>query len=150
MGSEATHRRGAPGRSSALLWGLRILIALGLAIDAYVHIILAPNYELAYPDGMGGGTLFRIQAGVAVLAALFVLVRGSRMSFAIAALVALSAFAAVVLSAYVQLPQVGPIPAMYEPLWFSEKTLSAVAEGIAGVLAVVGFFLAPRRDSALR
>lgn len=150
MASEATHRRGAPGRSSALLWGLRILIALGLAIDAYVHIILAPNYELAYPDGMGGGTLFRIQAGAAVLAALFVLVRGSRLSFAIAALVALSAFAAVVLSAYVQLPQVGPIPAMYEPLWFFEKTLSAVAEGIAGVLAVVGFFLAPRRDPALR
>lgn len=129
---------------------LRVLIAVGLAIDAYVHFILAPNYQLAYPDGMGGGTLFRIQAVVAILAAIYVLVRGSRLSYAVAAVVALSAFAAVVLSAYIQLPQVGPIPAMYEPLWFFEKTLSAVAEGLAGVLAVIGFFLVPRKDHSLR
>ena len=73
-----------------------------------------------------------------------------RRALLIAAVVALSAFAAVVLSVYIQLPQVGPIPAMYEPLWFFEKTVSAVAEGIAGVLAIVGFFLVPRKDAALR
>ena len=27
---------------------------------------------------------------------------------------------------------------MYEPLWFSSKALSAIAEGLAGVLAVIG------------
>ena len=150
MASAATHGRVGHDRSAPVLMGLRVLIALGLAIDAYVHFILAPNYELAYPDGMGGGTLFRIQAVAAIIAGLYVLIRGSRLSYAIAALVALSAFAAVVLSAYIQLPQIGPIPAMYEPLWFFEKTLSAVAEGIAGVLAVIGFFLVPRKDAALR
>lgn len=133
-----------------MLMVLRILIVIGLAVDAYVHFVLAPNYQLAYPDGMGGGTLFRIQAVVAVLAAIYVLVRGSRLSYAVAAVVAFSAFAAVVLSTFIQLPQVGPIPAMYEPLWFFEKSLSAVAEGVAGVLAVVGFFLVPRKDAALR
>lgn len=147
MASEATHGTATRRRSSPGLIVLRVLIAIGLVIDAYVHFVLAPNYQFAYPDGIGGGNLFRIQAAVAILAAIYVLVSGSKLSYAIAAVVALSAFAAVVLSAYVQLPQVGPIPAMYEPLWFFEKTLSAVAEGLAGVLAVVGFFLAPRKGA---
>lgn len=138
-------RRSAGGRNAPVMIALRVLIAAGLAIDAYVHFVLAPQYQMAYPTGMGGGTLFTIQAVVAVVAALYVLIRGSRLSYAIAAVVALSAFAAVVLSAFVQLPQIGPIPAMYEPLWFFEKTLSAVAEGLAGVLAVVGFALVSRR-----
>lgn len=147
MASEATRGTATRRRSSPGLMVLRVLIAIGLVIDAYVHFVLAPNYQFAYPDGIGGGNLFRIQAAVAILAAIYVLVSGSKLSYAIAAVVALSAFAAVVLSAYVQLPQVGPIPAMYEPLWFFEKTLSAVAEGLAGVLAVVGFFLAPRKGA---
>ena len=150
MASAATHGSVAHGRSAPLMMVLRVVIALGLAIDAYVHFVLAPNYQFAYPDGIGGGNLFRIQAVAAILAALYVLVRGSRLSYAIAALVALSAFAAVVLSVYIQLPQIGPIPAMYEPLWFFEKTVSAVAEGVAGVLAIVGFFLVQRKDAALR
>lgn len=150
MASEATHGPVAHRRSVPLLMVLRVLVAVGLAVDAYVHFVLAPNYQFAYPEGIGGGNLFRIQAALAVLAAIYVLVRGSKLSFAIAAIVALSAFAAVVLSSFIQLPQVGPIPAMYEPIWFFEKSLSAVAEGIAGVLAIVGFFLAPRKDARLR
>ncbi|WP_323959239.1 hypothetical protein GC088_11960 [Arthrobacter sp. JZ12] len=150
MASEAVHRPMTHGRSTPLMVALRILVALGLAVDAYVHFVLAPNYQFAYPDGIGGGNLFRIQAALAVVVAIYVLVRGSKLSFALAALVALSAFAAVVLSTFIQLPQVGPIPAMYEPIWFFEKSVSAVAEGIAGVLAIVGFFLAPRKDKRLR
>lgn len=152
MASAATHGSVAHGRgrSAPLMIALRVLIALGLAVDAYIHFVLAPQYQQAYPDGMGGGNLFRIQAVAAILAGLYVLIRGSRLSYAIAAVVALSAFAAVVLSVYIQLPQVGPIPAMYEPLWFFEKTVSAVAEGIAGILAVIGFFMVRRKDAALR
>ncbi|WP_028279545.1 hypothetical protein [Arthrobacter sp. H5] len=137
-------RRSAGARNAPMMIALRVLIAAGLAIDAYVHFVLASQYQQAYPTGMGGGTLFTIQAVVAIVAGLYVLIRGSRLSYAIAAAVALSAFAAVVLSAFVQLPQIGPIPAMYEPGWFFQKTLSAVAEGLAGVLAVVGFALLSR------
>ncbi|MHA7272792.1 hypothetical protein ACX80Z_05140 [Arthrobacter sp. TMT4-20] len=128
-----------------VLVGLRVVIAIGLAIDAFVHVQLAANYQIAYPGGMGGGTLFWLQAAAAVLAAFYVLLRGSRLSYLVAAVVALSAFAAVVVSTYVQLPAIGPIPAMYEPIWFFEKALSAVAEGAAGVLAVVGMILVGRR-----
>ncbi|MHA7154029.1 hypothetical protein [Arthrobacter sp. TMN-50] len=140
--SNPVSARARNGRSLVLL---RVAIAVGLAIDAFVHFQLAATYQQAFPGGIGGGNLFRIQAGAAILAALYVLIRGSRLSYLIAALVALSAFAAVVSSVYIQLPAIGPIPAMYEPIWFFDKALSAVAEGIAGVLAVVGVILVGRR-----
>ncbi|WP_196776856.1 hypothetical protein [Haloechinothrix halophila] len=109
-----------------------------------VHFRLASDYQMAFPDGIGGGTVFRIQAVVAVLAAVYVLVRRSRPSFAVAFLIAVSAFGAVLLYRYVDVPQLGPIPAMYEPIWFFEKSLSAVAEGIAALTAVIGVAVGSR------
>lgn len=120
---------------------LRIVIAAALLVDAVIHLQLAANYQLAAPGGIGQGNLFRIQAAAAILAAIYVLVRGSRGAYVTAAIVALAAFAAVVLYRYVQVPAIGPIPSMYEPIWFLEKTLTAVAEGVGGVLAVIGFVL---------
>ena len=138
------------GRSAALGWALRVTVVAGLAVDAIVHIRLAPTYELAFPQGIGGGTLFRIEAAAAVIAALYVLVRGSRWSYLVAFVVAISAFAAVLITRYVEVPSIGPLPAMYEPLWFGEKTLSAVAEGTAALAAAVGAAIAPRSPSANR
>lgn len=113
----------------------RILIAAALVVDAIVHFSLAANYQQAAPDGIGAGNIFRIQAVLAVLAAIYVLVRGSRPAFIIAGLVAITAFAAVVVYRYVDIPALGPIPAMYEPVWFAKKTLSAIAEAAGAVLA---------------
>ena len=117
---------------------LRVLTALALFIDAGVHVYLAPGYQAASPGGIGQGNLFLLESAAAVLAALWVLIRGSRASFALALAVALSAFVAVVLYRYVDIPALGPIPAMYEPVWFFEKSLSAVAEGAGALLAAAG------------
>ena len=103
-----------------------------------MHLQLAPDYQLAAPAGIGQGNLFRIEAVAAVLVALWVLVRPSRLSFAAAFLVAASALAAVLLYRYVDVPAFGPIPSMYEPVWFPEKTLSAVAEAVAAGAALLG------------
>jgi hypothetical protein len=118
--------------------GIALVAAAGLAVDAVVHLRLAPDYQLAAPAGIGQGNLFRIAAVAAILAALWVLVRPSRLSFAVAFLVAAGALVAVVLYRYVDVPAIGPIPSMYEPIWFPEKTLSAVAEAVAAVAALVG------------
>ncbi|UKA63651.1 hypothetical protein [Arthrobacter sp. FW306-04-A] len=118
---------------------LRVLVAAALVIDAVVHWQLAPGYQLAAPAGIGQGTLFRLEAVAAVLVGLYVLVRGSRPAYAAALVVAASAFIAVLLYRYVDIPALGPIPAMYEPVWFFGKSLSAVAEGLGAVLAGVGF-----------
>ncbi|ALV43246.1 hypothetical protein AU252_20500 [Pseudarthrobacter sulfonivorans] len=128
---------------------LRVLTALALFIDAGVHIYLAPGYQAASPGGIGQGNLFYLESAAAVLAALWVLFRGSRASFALALVVALSAFVAVVLYRYVDIPALGPFPAMYEPVWFFEKSLSAVAEGAGALLAAVGLVrTAPKRRAA--
>lgn len=126
------------GRRDPIALLLCLLVSAGLVVDAVVHLRLAPQYQLAQPGGIGQGNLFRIEAVVAVLAALFLLVRRSRLAFGVAALVALSALVAVVLYRYVDVPAIGFVPTMYEPVWFFSKTLSAVAEAAAGVLALAG------------
>ncbi|MHA7224324.1 hypothetical protein ACX80S_18770 [Arthrobacter sp. RHLT1-20] len=123
------------------LWVLRVGVAAGLVVSAVVHVQLAPGYQQAAPGGLGQGTLFLIQAGAAALAAVFVLLKGSRAAFAAVAVVALSSLVAVILYRYVQVPAVGPLPSMYEPVWYAAKTITAVAEAAAGGLAVAGYAL---------
>lgn len=131
-------------------WVLRIGAAAALMVSAVIHVQLAPGYQQAAPDGIGQGTLFLIQAGAAALAAVFVLVRGTRSAFAAAAVVGLSSLAAVILYRYVQVPAIGPLPSMYEPVWYAAKTVTAVSEAAAGVLALLGFALRHRSRPRLK
>ena len=126
-------------------WALRLLVAAGLVVDAVIHLRLAHGYELAQPAGIGQGNLFRIEAALALLTAAYVLLVGSRSAFALAAAAGLGGLVLVLLYRYVDVPAFGPIPAMYEPVWFFSKTLSAVAEAAAGVLAAVGAWHVYRR-----
>lgn len=118
---------------------LRAVTAAGLLIDAVLHLQLAANYQLAAPAGIGQGNLFRIEAVLAILALLLVLARGSRTAYLAAFLVAAGGLGAVLLYRYYQLPAIGPIPAMYEPVWFFKKSLSAVAEAVAAGAALTGY-----------
>ena len=120
---------------------LRLLVAAALVTDAVVHILLAPGYQLANPGGIGQGNLFYLESAAAFLVALYVLIRGSRPAYFLALVVTGSALAAVLLSSLLRLPAIGPIPSMYEPIWFFEKTLTAVAEGVGAVLALVGLII---------
>jgi hypothetical protein len=131
---------------------LRGVTALALLVDAVVHIHLAPGYQLSAPSGIGAGNLFRIEAAVALAVALLVVLRPTRTSYAAAFLVGLSALGAVLLYRYVNVPAFGPLPAMHEPVWFFEKTLSAIAEAVAvmvagaAVLSTPGVIV-PRRNA---
>lgn len=126
---------------------LRMLTAIALLIDAGVHIHLAPGYQAASPAGIGQGNLFLLESGVALLSAFYVLLRGTRAAYGAALLVALSAFIAVVLYRYVDVPAFGPFPAMYEPVWFFEKSLSAAAEAVGAILAAAGIAQTARADN---
>ena len=55
--------------------------------------------------------------------------------------------AAVLLYRYVDVPPLGPLPAMYEPLWFPAKTATAIAEALATLTAVVAL---GRADQSVR
>ncbi len=121
---------------------LRILVVAGLTVDAYVHVDSAHGYAVGFGTGwFTGQTLFLIEAGVASFAALMVLVTGARLAYAFAFLVAASAFGAVMLYRYVNVGKLGPIPNLYEPIWFTQKTVSAIAEAVALVCAAIGVVL---------
>ncbi len=117
-------------------WLLILVIVVGLGIDAYTHFDLAKEYQFNKTSTISEATLFRAEAVVAILAGLAVLIRPNRLTAAIAFLVAGGGLALLVLYRYVDVGKIGPLPDMYDPLWFFKKTLSALGELGAAVAAL--------------
>jgi hypothetical protein len=130
-------RRSSP-LTHALSWVLRLVTAAGLAVDAYMHLKVAADYDVI-PGTISGGDLFRAESAAAIAVALLVLVRPGRLAYLLAFLVAASALGAVMLYTNVDVGTLGPLPDLYEPVWFTEKTVSAIAEAVAAGAAAVGF-----------
>ncbi|MEU3460362.1 hypothetical protein ABZ721_10440 [Streptomyces sp. NPDC006733] len=128
--------------SRAVRWACRIAAALGLAVDAYVHAKLADQYD-AVSASISQGTLFRVEAGAASLAALLVLAWRRPLGDAFAWLVAAGGLAALVLYRYVDVGALGPLPDMYEPVWSDDKKLTVAAQLLA-VLATSALLLTGR------
>jgi hypothetical protein len=123
------------------------LTALALAVSAYVHADLGdPPYAAAGQVTLSG--LFVAQAVVAAAVVVWLLVRPGAASALGALVVGAASLAALVLSVYVRLPSVGPFPVLYEPLWYADKVVAAVAAGVATVLAAA--LLAGRRRPPVR
>lgn len=128
---------------------LAVITAALLGYDAYVHLHLAANYD-AVGSTITQGALFRVEAALAIAAGLLVLISDSRLAWAAAGLTGLGGAAAVLLYRYVDVGAIGPIPNMYEPAWYHDKTWSAVAEAAVGVLWLVREALRrPRRAGPL-
>jgi hypothetical protein len=115
---------------------LALVVASGLGVDAYVHWQLAPGFDgiqgTASPHISQGG-LFRLETALAVIAMLLVLLTRHRLGALLAFLIAAGGLGAVLLYAYVDVGGFGPLPDMYDPIWYPEKTLSAIAEAVAAV-----------------
>jgi len=133
---------------------LTFVVGAGLGVDAYVHWKLAPDFDgiqgTASPHISQGG-LFLLEAVLALVAMLLVLLTRSRLGALVAFLVAAGGLGAVLLYAYVDVGGLGPLPNMYDPIWYPEKTISAIAEGVAalGALALLSLpYLASDRESS--
>ena len=143
----STHTTPAAPRS--LDTALRVVV-VGLGIDAYVHFHLASRYDGLKGSGslaVSQGVLFRAEAVAAILAALLVVLVRHRSSAVIAFLVLAGGFAAVILYHYVDVGEIGPLPAMHDPVWTTEKAISAIAQGVAAVAALM-LALQPARRRA--
>lgn len=124
---------------------LTVIVAAGLAIDAYVHLDLASTYDVVKTSTLSQGDLFRVEAALAIVAGVALLVRPRRYTAWFAFLVSAGGVAAVLVYRWVDVGKLGPLPNMYEPYWYGEKTLSLVAEAIAAVAAAVLLVLMYRR-----
>ncbi|MGZ4599798.1 hypothetical protein [Oryzihumus sp.] len=117
---------------------LRLVTAAGLAVDAYVHWNLAAQFDPVVGSGpvrVSEGQLFRLEALLALVAALLVLLVRRRWAVLVAFVVALAGVAAVLLYRYVDIGAVGPLPDMFDPTWYPQKTFSLVAEAVAAAAA---------------
>lgn len=115
---------------------LAVLAAAGLAYDAKVHLQLADVYD-SVGDTITQGALFRLEAVIAIAAAVAVLVSDHRLAWAAAGLTGLGGVALVVLYRYYDVGAIGPIPNMYEPVWYPQKTRSAYAEGGVAIVWLI-------------
>ena len=130
------------GTSASLL--LRVVAALGLAVSAYLHVVLAEGPVFADGQVTVAG-LFLADAAAAAVAALAVLISGRRPAWLLVALVAVPSLLALVVTTYVKVPSVGPLPAVYEPFWYAEKALAALGAAVAAVAAAAALGLLGRR-----
>ncbi|MEV5482728.1 MULTISPECIES: hypothetical protein [Streptomyces] len=130
------------GRARRVPRGIaRVLAAAGLAVDAAVHARVAAQYD-AVTATIGQGTLFRVEAVLAAIAALLVLVWRRPAADIFAWLVATGGLALLLLYTYVDVGTLGPVPNMYERAWTGDKKIAALAQAVA-VLATV-FLLSTR------
>ena len=127
---------------------LRLVAAVGLAVDAGIHAKLAPQYD-AVSASISQGTLFRIEAAAAALAVLLVLLWRRLPGDLFAMLTAAAGLAALLVYRYVDVGTLGPLPNMYEPVWFADKVWTVVGQVLA-LLALLPLVLRPRRARTAR
>ncbi|MGX7680276.1 hypothetical protein ACSMXN_15390 [Jatrophihabitans sp. DSM 45814] len=132
-------------KADALLAALAVATVALLAIDAYVHLHDAHLYDTPAGGSITQASLFRAEAGVAIVVAIVLLISRHWIAWLIAALVAGSAAAAVFVYTNIDVGSIGPLPNMYEPTWaLPGKRLSAIAEIAAFVIAVIGLIVSLR------
>lgn len=129
---------------------LQIVIAAGLALDAKIHLDLAAAYDAIKSSTISQGTLFRIEGVLAIAAAVLVLLWRRPVSALVAAAVAGGGLVPLLVYRYYNIGAIGPLPSMYEPAWFPDKSHTAIAQAIAAAAAVLLFVLlvVQRKSSA--
>lgn len=132
-------------------WGLRVITAAALVIDAVIHNDLVHRYAPNQSGGLSQGQLFRIEAVAALVAAALILITARWFAWLLAFAIAASALAAVLISTNYDIGAIGPIPDMYEPIWYGKKELATIAEAAGTLTALAGYalrVLAARRRTA--
>jgi len=124
---------------------LRGTAAAGLALDAYIHLTLAHRYSPVASSTISEGTLFRAEAIAAILAALLVVFWRHRAGDAFAWLTAAAGLAAILFYRYIDPGVLGPLPDMYEPLWFADKIRALIGQ-VAALAALTPLIVLPRRS----
>lgn len=128
----------------ALRIALLLVTAAALVVNAVIHLRLAGPFDAITGTLVSQGVLFRIQAAVNIAAAALLLTR-TRWAAVLAALVAAAGLTLVVMTTLVplDLTTIG-LPFLFEPIWYADKVVSALAQGVALVTALTAALLTRR------
>lgn len=122
---------------------IRVVVVVGLAIDAYVHFHLASDFKSNNDGLISGDWMFRLEGLAAAVIAVLVLIWANRFTYLLAFLIAAVGVAAVVLFSKYNLGKIWPMSTVYDPIWSTEKWVSLYGEAAAAVAALIGTFRSP-------
>lgn len=125
---------------------LCLITAGGLLVDARIHLKLAIAYDSIKSSAISQGDLFRIEAGLAIAAAVLILLVHQPIASLFAVAVAGGGLVALLVYRYVDIGAVGPLPPMYEPIWYPDKVDTCIAQAVATAAPLCLFALAVRKS----
>lgn len=120
----------------ALNLSTRILTAVALLVNSYIHFRLAPTFDALTGTLLSLGDLFRIQGAAGVVAAIMVVVLARRWVALGAAALAAGGIVMLVISVYapLDLSFIG-LPVISESAWYPDKLVALASQGIAMITA---------------
>ena len=136
----------------ALRIALLLVTATALVVNAVIHFRLAGPFDAITGTLVSQGTLFRLQAVVNIVVAAVLLIARTRWAAALAAVVAVGGLALVVITTLIplDLTTLG-LPFLFEPIWYADKVVSAVAQAVAfAAAAAIALVTGPARGSRVR
>lgn len=122
----------------ALNLATRIITAVALVVNAYIHFRLATTFDAVTGTLLSLGDLFRIQGAAGVLVALVVVALPRRWVAVAAAGLAAAGIAMLVISVYapLDLSAIG-LPVISESAWYPDKLMALASQGIAMIAALL-------------
>ncbi|HEU4806940.1 MAG TPA: hypothetical protein VFT01_01650 [Homoserinimonas sp.] len=122
----------------ALNLAARIVTALALLINAYIHFRLAATFDALTGPLLSLGDLFRIQGAAGVLVALLVVVLSRRWAALVAGGLAGAGIVMLVVSVYapLDLSAIG-LPVISESAWYPDKLVALASQGVAMIAALL-------------
>jgi hypothetical protein len=124
---------------------LATLTAACLGVSGFIHLDLADSFSHNPSGTIKEDVIFRIQGVGVIVVALLVLTAAvflkgklSGLIFLVAALTMAGSVAAVLITRYYDPGTFLFLPDMYEPLWYTEKTVSLLVEALGTLFALGG------------
>lgn len=122
----------------ALNLAARIVTALALLVNAYIHIRLATAFDALTGTLLSLGDLFRIQAVTGLLVALLVVGFSRRWTALMAGGLAGVGIVMLVISVYAPLDlSAFGLPVISESAWYPDKLVALASQGVAVIAALL-------------
>lgn len=125
---------------------LRLIAVGGLIVDARVHLKLAVAYDSIKSSTVSQGDLFRIEGWSAIAAAVLILLVRRAVTDLIALAVAGGGLVALLVYRYADIGAFGPLPPMYEPVWYPDKVHTCIAQAVVTGVCVCLLLIAVYRS----